>query len=63
MDRAEIISISETKQTPAGKFTNCLETEETTPIEPGEKEYKIYAPGIGLIKDGKLLLVNYGYEK
>ncbi len=27
MDRAEILSTSETKQTPAGNFTNCLNTE------------------------------------
>lgn len=63
MDRAEIVSITETKLTPAGNFTNCLKTEETTPLESGEKEYKLYAPGIGLIKDENLLLVKYGFEK
>ncbi len=63
MDRAEIISNSETLETPAGKFENCLKIEETTPLEPGVKEYKIYAPGIGLIKDGSLLLVKYGFQK
>ena len=63
MDRAEIVSITETKLTPAGNFTNCLKTEETTPLEAGEKEYKLYAPGIGLIKDENLLLVKYGFEK
>ena len=60
MDRAEIISINETLQTLAGKFENCLLTEETTPLEPKNKEYKIYAPGIGLIQDGELLLTKYG---
>ena len=63
MDRAEIISASETKQTPAGNFTNCLKTEETTPLEPKEKEYKFYAPGIGLIQDEDLLLTKYGFVK
>lgn len=63
MDRAEIISTSETKQTPAGNFTNCLKTEETTPLEPKEKEYKLYAPGIGLIQDEDLLLTKYGFVK
>ena len=63
MDRAEIISLSETKQTPAGNFTNCLKTEETTPLEPREKEYKLYAPGIGLIQDEDLLLTKYGFVK
>ncbi len=63
MDRAEIISLSETKQTPAGAFTNCLKTEETTPLEPKEKEYKLYAPGMGLIQDEDLLLTKYGFVK
>ena len=63
MDRAEIISFRETKETPAGKFTNVLKIVETTPIEPKEKEYKLYAPGIGLIMDEDLLLVKYGFIK
>ena len=62
MDRAEIISLSETKTTQAGTFTNCLKTQETTPLEPG-KEYKLYAPGIGLIQDEDMLLTKYGFVK
>lgn len=63
MDRAEIISISEILKTPAGEFVNCLKTEETNAIKPKDKEYKIYAPGIGLIKDGELLLVMHEFIK
>jgi hypothetical protein len=63
MDRAEIISISETYKTPAGNFTNCLKTEETSGLNPKEKEFKHYAPGIGLIQDENLLLVKYGWAK
>lgn len=62
MDRAEIISVTETIETPAGTFTGCLKTEETTPLEPGARECKIYAPGIGLVNDGNLKLVAYGYK-
>jgi hypothetical protein len=63
MDRAEIISYNETFTTPAGKFINVLKVEETTPLEPLAKEEKLYAPGIGLIKDENLLLVKYGFLK
>ena len=63
MDRAEIISLSETLKTPAGTFPGCLKTEETSPLEPNEKEYKIYAPGIGLIMDEGRLLTSYGFVK
>jgi hypothetical protein len=61
MDRAEIISTNEKLITPTGTFTNCLKMEETTPLEPKNKEYKFYAPGIGLIRDGDLLLVKHGF--
>jgi hypothetical protein len=60
MDRAEIVGMSATVNTPAGEFKNCLKVEETTPLEPGTKEYKYYAPGIGLLQDGSLKLVRYG---
>ena len=56
MDRAEIVSLSEAVDTPAGKWTDCVRTEETTPIEAGSKEYKSYARGIGLVRDGHLRL-------
>ena len=60
MDRAAIVSVADTLKTPAGTFTNVLRTEETTPLEPGVKEAKYYARGIGLIQDGSLKLVKYG---
>jgi hypothetical protein len=46
MDRAEIIGTNSTMQTPAGTFTDCLKTRETTPLEPGAVDFKFYAPGV-----------------
>jgi hypothetical protein len=63
MDRAEIVSNSDSLKTPAGAFTNVLKVEETTPLEPGVKEAKFYAAGVGLIQDGDLKLVKYGQNK
>ncbi len=63
MDRAEVISTSEVLKTPAGRFENCLKTEETTPLEPKEKGYKCYAKGVGLVQDAGLVLMRYGFEK
>ena len=59
MDRAEVVSVSETLTVPAGTFSKCLRTEETTPLEPKTKEDKVYAPGVGLVKDGALELVSW----
>jgi hypothetical protein len=58
-DRAEIVSVNEVLDTPAGKFQNVLKTEETNPLEPSEEEYKFYASGIGLIQEEGLKFVNY----
>jgi hypothetical protein len=58
-DRAEIIGVNDTLDTPAGNFQNVLRTEETNPLEPGVKESKFYAPGIGLIQEEALVLVKY----
>jgi hypothetical protein len=58
-DRAEIVNINDTLDTPAGTFENVLKTEETNPLEPEEKEFKFYAPGIGLIQDEALKLVKH----
>lgn len=61
MDRAEVIDVSGTYDTLAGEFQDCLITEESTPLEPGVREHKTYAPGIGMIQDESLKLVSYGY--
>ena len=58
MDRAEIVSLTATLKTPAGKYEKCLKTEESSALEPG-KESKLYAPDIGLILDGKLKLTKF----
>src|SRR5215211_5641163 len=58
-DRAEIVSVNDTLDTPAGTFEQVLKTEETNPLKPGEKEFKFYALGIGLIQDEAIKLVKY----
>jgi hypothetical protein len=60
MDRVEIASDSESVKTPAGVFHDCVKTEETTPLEPGVRDYKVFARGVGLIQDGVCLLTKVG---
>jgi hypothetical protein len=38
-----------------------VKTRETTPLEPLAREYKFYAPGIGLVRDGDMQLVSHAY--
>jgi len=63
MDRAEVISLAATLKTPAGTFSKCLKTQEGSALNPSEKEFKTYAPGIGLIQDEDLYLARYGFIK
>jgi hypothetical protein len=63
MDRAEIVSLTETCKTPAGTFTGCLKVQETSAIELLAKEYKYHAPGIGLVRDEDLVLIKHGFVK
>jgi hypothetical protein len=60
MDRAEVVSLSETLNIPAGEFKEVLEIVETNPLEPGAAEAKYYARDVGLLQDGSLKLVRYG---
>jgi len=63
LDRDEIISLNGTVKTLAGKFGNCLEVKESSPLDPNVTEYKFYAPGAELVYDNGSSLVKYSYIK
>jgi hypothetical protein len=46
-DMAKVVSLTESVTVPYGSFTGCLKTLEWSPLEPGAREYKFYAPGVG----------------
>jgi len=48
-DMARVRSLSATVEVPYGMFENCLQTLEWTPLEPGAREYKYYAPEVGQV--------------
>jgi hypothetical protein len=60
MDRAENVEMGLELTTEAGTFTDCVKVEETTPLHPDELGYKVYSPGVGVIQDGEIELVEYG---
>jgi hypothetical protein len=59
MDRACNTKMNLTMVTSAGTFSGCVKVEETTPLEPGAVSIKVYCPGIGLVRDGSLRLVDW----
>jgi hypothetical protein len=46
-DRAEVLSLGKRVQVPFGAFFDCLQTKDTTPLEPDLVEHKFYAKGVG----------------
>jgi hypothetical protein len=48
-DLAEVLSVAEHAQVPAGSYDGVAKTEETTALEPKALEHKYYARGIGPI--------------
>jgi hypothetical protein len=46
-DNGEVLSLDERVQVPFGTFTDCLQTKDTTPLEPDLVEHKYYAKGTG----------------
>jgi hypothetical protein len=54
-DRGEVLSVDEAVNVSFGSFTDVLQTEDTTPLEPGLVEHKYYAPGVGLVLEETVL--------
>ena len=48
-DMARVKRVDVAVSVPRGEFTNCLQTLEWNPLEPGSKGFKFYAPGVGLV--------------
>ncbi len=48
-DKAKVLSVDEQAEAPFGHFANVLLTKDLVPLEPKVSEYKLYAPGIGLL--------------
>jgi len=48
---------------PEKTFKNCVEVREATPLEPGSKSIKRYCPGVGLVFDDGLELIEFRITK
>jgi hypothetical protein len=56
LDRCEILATDAKMEVPVGKFERCLRCKDTSDLESGAST-KVYAPGIGLVKDDDFELV------
>jgi hypothetical protein len=49
-DNASVEKVDIRVATPLGRFRECVKTRETTPLSPGDVEYKFYCRNIGLVR-------------
>ena len=64
VDRGEIAGLGLDVEVPAGDWSGCIEIFDTNPTpdgECGEDDAKLYCPGVGLVQDQELELVEYGF--
>ena len=60
-DRSEIVAVDAALEVPFGSFARVLHVLDTDALEPdSEGDPKFYAPGVGLIKDEEIELVEVG---
>ena len=59
LDRAEHTEMGLTMDTEAGTFNDCVRVVETTPLERRSESIKVYCPGVGLVVDSDVQLVEY----
>jgi hypothetical protein len=50
-DRGRILALDATREVPFGSYDHLVQTEDTTPLEPGLVEQKYYARGIGVVAE------------
>jgi hypothetical protein len=60
-DMAEIVETGIRAHVAAGTFKGSIKTRETSPLEPGNEEFKLYAPGVGLVLDDTLELIQRSF--
>lgn len=59
LDRALNDEMDVEIEVPAGAFERCVHVTETTPLEPDDESEKVYCPGVGLVFDDGVELVEH----
>jgi hypothetical protein len=64
LDKAEIVAMDDECEAGGEVYGDCVSTEDTTDCDPGaEADEKVYAAGIGVVVDGDLELVDFGFVR
>ncbi len=53
LDQGEVLAVNDTTTIPLGSFNKLVRTKDTTVLDPSGLEHKLYAPGLGFIREFK----------
>jgi hypothetical protein len=48
-DNGDVLALQQMVEVPTGRYAKAVLTRDTSPLEPTVAEYKLYAPGVGLV--------------
>ena len=48
-DNGDVLALQQLVEVPTGRYKEAVLTRDTSPLEPTVAEYKVYAPGVGLV--------------
>ena len=57
LNRSENLAVGLSVEVPAGTFGGCVQVRETTPLDPTRVSTKFYCPGVGLVADEEVVLI------
>lgn len=57
LKRSENLAVGLNVEVPAGTFEGCVQVQETTPLDPTQISTKFYCPGVGLVADEDVVLI------
>ncbi len=54
-DRGKVVAVNESVTIAMATYTQCIRTEDTTPLNPSVRENKFYCPGVGTVLEVDLV--------
>jgi hypothetical protein len=61
LDKGQIVKMQDECKIGGRDFEDCVTIHDTTDCDPDEKDPKVYAKGVGLVRDEDLEVVRYGF--
>ena len=58
LDQGENVAMGLEVSVPAGDYEDCIMIKDTTPLELDANDFKVYCPGVGIVKDETIELTN-----